>query len=159
MTRPRTAIIVIAATTAVLCFCLLFWRSRPNVSAPVLSTSDTTLGTDRPDGKSSTYDLNPTLVYAHNLLLRKGPNFRIYIRWIRGQLVRTHRSSIQSFDDPESFVLQIQKGVIHTNIGDISNYLEQQLSARCTSQEHVASARRRPAQAARDHSQDHFSSH
>ena len=123
MTRPRTAIIVIAATTAVVCFCLFFWRSRSNVSTPVSSTSDTTLGTDRPDGKSSTYDLNPTLVDAHNLLLRKGPNFRIYIRWIRGQLVRTHQGLNPSFDDPESFVLQIQKGVIHTNIGDISNYL------------------------------------
>jgi hypothetical protein len=63
------------------------------------------------------------LVYAHNLLLRKGPNFRIYIRWIRGQMVRTRRQVNPSFDDPESFVLQIQKGVIHANIGDISNYL------------------------------------
>jgi hypothetical protein len=63
------------------------------------------------------------LVNAHNLLLRKGPNFRIYIRWIRGQMVRTRRQVNPSFDDPESFVLQIQKGVIHANIGDISNYL------------------------------------
>jgi hypothetical protein len=63
------------------------------------------------------------LVYAHNLLLRKGPNFRIYIRWIRGEMVRTRRQVNPSFDDPESFVLQIQKGVIHANIGDISNYL------------------------------------
>ena len=123
MTRPRTAIIVIAATTAVVCFCLFFWRSRSNVSAPVSPTSDATLGADRGDGKSSTNDLNPTLVEAHNLLLRKGPDFRIYIRWIRGQLVRTHPGLNPSFDDPESFVLQIQKGVIHTNIGDIGNYL------------------------------------
>jgi hypothetical protein len=63
------------------------------------------------------------LVYAHNLLLRKGPNFLIYIRWIRGQMVRTRRQVNPSFDDPESFVLQIQKGVIRANIGDISNYL------------------------------------
>jgi hypothetical protein len=53
------------------------------------------------------------LVYAHNLLLRKGPNFRIYIRWIRGQMVRTRREVNPSFDDLESFLLQIQKGVIH----------------------------------------------
>jgi hypothetical protein len=63
------------------------------------------------------------LVYAHNLLLRKGPDFRIYIRWIRGQIVRTRRQINPSFDDPESFVLQIQKGFIRANIGDISNYL------------------------------------
>jgi hypothetical protein len=63
------------------------------------------------------------LVNAHNLLLRKGPSFRIYIRWIRGQMVRTRRKVSPSFDDPESFVLQIQKGIIHANIGDISHYL------------------------------------
>ena len=59
----------------------------------------------------------------HNLLLRKGPNFRIYILWIRGLMVRTHPQVNPSFDDPESFVFEIQKGVIHANIGDISNYL------------------------------------
>ena len=47
----------------------------------------------------------------------------IYVRWIRGQLVRTRGQINPSFDDPESFVLQIEKGNIHTNIGDISNYL------------------------------------
>jgi hypothetical protein len=62
-------------------------------------------------------------VYAHNLLLRKGPDFRIYVSWISGQMVRTHPQVNPSFDDPDSFVLEIQKGVIHANIGDISHYL------------------------------------
>lgn len=65
----------------------------------------------------------PTLVYAHNIMLRKGPDFRIYIVWIAGQMVRTERNENPSFDDPDSFILQIQKGVIHANIGDITNYL------------------------------------
>jgi hypothetical protein len=56
-------------------------------------------------------------------MLRKGPNFRIYIRWIRGEMLRTHPQVNPSFDDSESFVLAIQKGVIRANIGDISNYL------------------------------------
>jgi hypothetical protein len=38
-------------------------------------------------------------------------------------MVRTRRQVNPSFDDPDSFVLQIQKGIIHANIGDISNYL------------------------------------
>src|SRR5260370_1695819 len=38
-------------------------------------------------------------------------------------MVTSRRQVNPSFDDPESFVLQIQKGVIHANIGDISNYL------------------------------------
>jgi hypothetical protein len=68
-------------------------------------------------------DSSPTTVYAHNLLLRKGPIFRIYVRWLRGQMLRTHPSVHPSFDDPESFVFLIEKGVIHANLGDIGNYL------------------------------------
>ena len=38
-------------------------------------------------------------------------------------MLRTHPTTNPSFDDPESFVLEIEKGVIHANIGDVSNYL------------------------------------
>ena len=71
----------------------------------------------------SASDLAPTLVYAHNIQLRKGPDFRIYIVWISGQMLRTKANVNPSFDDPESFILQIEKGVIHANIGDICKYL------------------------------------
>ncbi|MBB5345787.1 hypothetical protein [Tunturibacter empetritectus] len=120
MTLPRPAFIASAATIVVLFLCWLFWHSRSRAPAPPPSSSVAASG---PVSATDTEDLAPTLVYAHNLLLRKGPNFRIYIRWIRGQMVRTRRQVNPSFDDPDSFVLQIQKGVIHANIGDISNYL------------------------------------
>ena len=68
-------------------------------------------------------DLAPTLVYAHNIMLRKGPDFRIYIVWISGLMVRTKQNVNPSFDDADSFILQIQKGVIHANIGDVCKYL------------------------------------
>jgi hypothetical protein len=74
-------------------------------------------------GMPSAGDLAPTLVYAHNIRLRKGPNFRIYIVWVAGQLLRTKANVNPSFDDPGSFILQIEKGVIHANIGDICKYL------------------------------------
>jgi hypothetical protein len=70
----------------------------------------------------NTNDTTPTTVYAHNLILRKGPIFRIYIRWLRGQMLRTHPNVNPSLDDPESFVFLIQKGVIRANLGDIANY-------------------------------------
>lgn len=72
---------------------------------------------------SSAADLTPTLVFAHNIMLRKGPDFRIYIAWIAGKMVRTKTNEDPSFDDPDSFVLQIDKGVIRANIGDICKYL------------------------------------
>ena len=31
---------------------------------------------------------SPTRMYAHNLMLRKGPDFRIYVRWLNGEMVR-----------------------------------------------------------------------
>jgi hypothetical protein len=70
----------------------------------------------------------PTNVYAHNLKLRKGPGFRIYVRWLRGQMVRAKPTINPSFDDPDSFVLDVKTGVIHTNVGDLSNFLNNGVS-------------------------------
>lgn len=71
----------------------------------------------------ATTDSAPTAIYAHNLMLRKGPDFRIYVRWLRGNMVRTRRDVNPTFDDPESFFLEIKTGVIRANIGDIGNFL------------------------------------
>jgi hypothetical protein len=64
-----------------------------------------------------------TEVSAHNLLLRKGPDFRVYIPWLRARMVRTHRDVNPNFDDPDSFFLDVNTGVIDANIGDIGNFL------------------------------------
>ena len=56
-------------------------------------------------------------------MLRRGPDFRIYVRWLRGEMVRTRRDVNPTFDDPESFLLEIKTGVIRANIGDIGNFL------------------------------------
>jgi|UPI00054E89F9 hypothetical protein len=71
-----------------------------------------------------------TTVYAHNLELRKGPLFRIYVRWIRGQMVPTHVGVPPSLDDEESFVFRIDRGLIHANLGDITNYLNATMASR-----------------------------
>lgn len=64
-----------------------------------------------------------TAVVAHNLMLRKGPDFRIYVRWLKGKMVRTRRGTNPSFDDPDSFVIEINSGVVRANIGDIGKFL------------------------------------
>jgi hypothetical protein len=71
----------------------------------------------------SASDFAPTTIYAHNIQLRKGPDFRIYIVWIAGQMLRTKANVNPSFDEPDSFILKIEKGVIRANIGDIGKYL------------------------------------
>jgi hypothetical protein len=70
-----------------------------------------------------TSDLAATNIYAHNLMLRKGQSFRIYVPWFRGQMIRANRNVNPSFDEPDSFVLDVKTGVIHTNVGDLAAFL------------------------------------
>ena len=65
----------------------------------------------------------PTTIHAHNLMLRRGPDFRIYVRWLRGQMIRSRPHVNPTFDDPESFSLDIKSGVVRANIGDIGIFL------------------------------------
>jgi hypothetical protein len=101
-----------------------FWSTKQDSHHSALSTpaeaSDTLSTTD---SVTSSSESAPTSVYAHNLKLRKGANFRIYVRWLRGQMVRTRHNMNPSFDDPESFVLEVKAGVIRANVGDISYFL------------------------------------
>jgi hypothetical protein len=91
-------------------------HSRP--ASPAQSTEgSSTQAAQVPD------ELSPTRIYAHNLMLRKGPDFRIYVRWLKGEMRRTKKGANPSFDDPESFLLEVQQGIIHANIGDISHFL------------------------------------
>lgn len=120
--RARLALLISALVLVAL---LLVWRFRstkqatesPNPVTPrsAAVTSDT--------AAASAADRAPTNVYAHNLMLRKGPGFRVYVRWLRGQMARAHRNVNPSFDDTDSFFLDIQTGVLRTNIGDLNNFL------------------------------------
>jgi hypothetical protein len=123
--RRRLTILVSAVVILLL---LLFWRfqakkqttesSMPATGyAPPSNTSTIT------PPRSTSSDSAPTNVYAHNLMLRKGPSFRVYVRWLRGQMARARRGVNPSFDDPDSFFLDIKTGVLRANIGDISNFL------------------------------------
>jgi hypothetical protein len=105
----------------ILVACLAWYAGvRHTRLAPQPATADT--GQTVP-GAGAANEPSPTRIYAHNLMLRKGPDFRIYVRWLNGQMVRTKKSVNPSFDDPDSFVLEVQRGIIHANIGDISHYL------------------------------------
>lgn len=95
--------------------------STPSNTAVILDA-----GTKSPiaPGTNTSSDAGPTNVYAHNLMLRKGATgFRVYVRWLRGLMVRTSRNVNPSFDEPDSFVLDVKTGVIHTNVGDLANFL------------------------------------
>jgi len=123
------SILVVGATV------LLVWRFRSSkhpVESPVAITPPPTVvisgATAAIPEASDLSETGPTNVYAHNLKLRKGPGFRIYVRWLRGQMVRAKRNVDPSFDDPDSFVLDVKTGVIRTNVGDLANFLNDGVS-------------------------------
>src|SRR5262249_36599032 len=118
--RARLAVL---GSICILSLILAVWvlRFRRHAHQPSASTTSPAMP---PTGRiSTTPESAPTAVYAHNLMLRKGPNFRIYVRWLRGNMVRTRRDANPTFDDPDSFLLEIKSGVIRANIGDIGNFL------------------------------------
>jgi hypothetical protein len=63
------------------------------------------------------------MLYAHNLMLRQGPQFRAYVRWLKGEMVRTKPSVEPSFDEPGSFILQIDQGLIGVKLADVEAFL------------------------------------
>ncbi len=118
--------LLIAAFCALLLILLGFYFVRINRRAgvPVATTpAGETSNAPATSNAGASPDLASTEVYAHNLMLRKGPSFRFYVRWLRGKMARSHRNVNPSFDDPESFFLDIETGVLRANIGDIANYL------------------------------------
>ena len=119
--RIRVAALI-SVGTLLLAFVVwhLLSKSAPSPSA----TAAPSAVTGAPGAMNSANPESPsTTIYAHNLMLRKGPNFRIYVRWLRGNMVPTHPDVNPSFDDPESFFLDIKTGIVRANIGDIGKFL------------------------------------
>jgi hypothetical protein len=116
--------LVVLVSVCILTLLFVIWHLRSKSPQPAPSATPT--NTSPPAVTiigPATPDSAPTAVYAHNLMLRRGPDFRIYVRWLRGNMVRTRRDVNPTFDDPESFFLEIKTGVIRANIGDIGHFL------------------------------------
>lgn len=117
LTWSGLALVVIALLVVGMVWWILRSNTHPErqtpASAALTTTTTVTPATDK----------SVTRVHAHNLLLQKGPDFRIYVRWLDGNLARTHRTTNPSFDNLDSFDLNIQTGVVRANIGDIGHLL------------------------------------
>jgi hypothetical protein len=105
------------------------WHLRHRQGAAGNRAAPDAVANSTPAKTDGSPDRAPTTVHAHNLLLHKGPTFRVYVVWIRGEMKRTRPGVNPSFDEPESFVLDIDKGIIRANIGDISSFLNGNLPA------------------------------
>src|SRR5215469_13125994 len=102
----RARLAVLASVVSVLVL-LLIWRfyfaNRPRELSTSSLESATAVSANPATSKAS--DSAPTVVSAHNLLLHKGADFRVYIPWLRGRMVRTHRDRNPDFDESDSFFL------------------------------------------------------
>jgi len=120
--RARVVVVVASVCALVLGFVIWHLRSgKPGNQAAAPATLANAI--TEPSGPLTTDDSAPTAIYAHNLMLRRGPDFRIYVRWLRGQMIRSRPHVNPTFDDPESFSLDIKSGVVRANIGDIGIFL------------------------------------
>ena len=113
-------IVTAAAVLAGIVMLLIWWR-RPVKRAPAAQSP---VNASLVPAHSSNPDSASINVYAHNLKLHRGPDFRVYIQWLRGQITPAQRNVNPSFDDPESFFLDIKAGILRANIGDINAYLK-----------------------------------
>jgi hypothetical protein len=117
--RSRWLILTLSVLALIALAALVWYQHRrttqPNVARTAVVVGNTSTHNARPDRSE-------TSIHAHNLLLRKGPDFRVYVRWLNGRLARTQGNVTPSFDRPESFNLDVDSGVIRANIGDIGHY-------------------------------------
>ena len=123
MSFLRTAILILFFA---LLLVFVWWGSRQQSSSvcrPSGNLSSSAVGSDAGPQLPKSIEGAPTHIYANHLLLHKGPQFRIYINWLRGDMVRTRTNVAPSFDKPDSFVLGIKKGIVRVNLGDIGDYL------------------------------------
>ena len=136
----RTRLLIVAGVVIVVSLGLWVWHFRSNKRVPAATEptapSDTAVivggsaGSPIAPGSTNLSETGPTNVYAHNLMLRKGATgFRVYVRWLRGLMVRTARNINPSFDEPDSFVIDVKTGVIHTNVGDLANFLNEETAS------------------------------
>jgi hypothetical protein len=119
-----------AAVAVVFLSIWLVWATRSKDHDPVGGASGAVAGSVAPvsQPEAVSADDATTTVFAHNLELRKGPDFRVYVRWIRGEMVPTSTGRVPSLDDEESFVFHIDRGLIHANVGDIENYMNSKIA-------------------------------
>ena len=117
----------VPALISIIAFGLVIFRITTKRSTQPGSTPTQSEAPAKSSDKNPITGGSVTHIFAHNLRLRQGPDFRVYIRWLRGELVATSKKQVPSFDDTDSFYLNITSGVIRVNLGDIGDYLTKQM--------------------------------
>jgi hypothetical protein len=109
--------------SAALIFCITLFRSpstdTTGATPGIASVSEALAATPAPSTSPSVADTS-TEVLMHNVVLNAGPTLKLYVRWLRGWMRPTQPGITPSFDDPKSFQLDINTGVVRVSLGDVA---------------------------------------
>lgn len=64
-----------------------------------------------------------TKVLMHNVILNEPPGLQMRVRWLRGEMLPTRRGFVPSFDEPDSFVVDVQDGIVALKLADVATVL------------------------------------
>jgi hypothetical protein len=121
-----TKIIADALVVELLLLSLALLSCRTNrqsqLAAPA-RPANTTTQTTSPTPTVSTTKSVETHVVMHNVLLNEGPGLKLRVRWLRGRMHPTQPGVTPSFDQPSSFSLDIDAGVVGISLADLSSAL------------------------------------
>jgi hypothetical protein len=59
----------------------------------------------------------------HNVILNQKGGLKLSVRWLRGEMHPARAQVVPSFDDPNSFYLDVQDGVVATQLADVAGLL------------------------------------
>ncbi len=81
----RSPVVLGSAVVLLLLVGCIAWYAGVKHHQPTAQAAPASTNSNRAAQVSDgTDELTPTRIYAHNLMLRKGPDFRIYVRWLNG---------------------------------------------------------------------------
>ena len=108
------------ALTALLAATLLTCCSKPRATEASAAGTASVETVAASSVQASQRSAHVTEVTMHNVILDERPGFQLRVRWLRAQMRPTRPDVVPSFDQPDSFFLNIQDGVIATKLAEIS---------------------------------------
>ncbi len=64
-----------------------------------------------------------TEIYMHNVMLSEQAGLKLRVRWLRGKMFPSRPGVVPSFDEPSSFKLDIEAGVVGISFDDLNHAL------------------------------------
>ncbi len=112
---------VVAGFLAVLLISCGSKQSKKPASAPQASVLGSTAAPNSASAKSAAASY--TEIVIHNLILHQSTGLKVNVRWLRGRMYATKPNVYPSFDEPGSFVLDIEDGLIGSSLADLTSAL------------------------------------